>query len=342
MRSDADHPRGSDRPARPGPAATSSRDHPRGSDRPPSDRDRGSRRPSGPALPTGISAPAPPVRLRGRRATAVGLALSALAHVLAVVVYSFSTAPAGSPALPPASPPLPSPDGIEVVRLVEVEGQLPGDPTDPSEIETPDDPDVAPELQTFEDEGPRFPGRYRSAAERLRAVIDDPRLLNVLDPGPIEPTPEEALELRILAAIEAMNDSATAEAARARAALDWTHTDEDGGKWGVTPGRLHLGDITIPLPFGFGPPPDYDGDRAEMAFRLSDIDRAAGSTAARQSWKERAEVMRQRREARRQAEIEAKAKAEAETEAEEEEAEGEEGKPPPVIKPDTTRTTRSR
>lgn len=272
------------------------------------------------------------------------MALSALAHVLAVVVYSFSTAPAARPALPAVAVPPVSPGGIEVVRLVEIDGQPPGDPSDPNEIEAPDEPDVVPEVPTFEDEGPRFPERYRTAAERLRAVIVDPRLLDALEPGPIEPTPQEALELRILAAIEAMNDSATAEAARARAALDWTHTDEDGGKWGVTPGRLHLGDITIPLPFGFGPPPDYNGDRAEMAFRLSDIDRAAGSTAARQSWKERVEVMRQRREARRQAELEARAKAEAEAEEGEGEAEGEgeEGKPPPVIKPDTTGAARSR
>lgn len=276
---------------------------------------------------------------------AAGLALSALAHVLGVVVYSFSTGPAGPPASPTVAPPPASSGGIEVVRIVEIESQSPGDPTDPTEIDAPDEPDVVPELPTFEDEGPRFPARYRSAAERLRAVIDDPRLLDALEPGPIEPTPHEALELRIMAAIEAMNDSATAEAARARAALDWTHTDEDGGKWGVTPGRLHLGDITIPLPFGFGPPPDYNGDRAEMAFRLSDIDRAAGSTAARQSWKERIEVMRQRREARRQAEMEAKAEAEAEAEEEEgagEGEEGEEGKPPPVIKPDTTGVARSR
>ena len=262
---------------------------------------------------------------------AAGLVLSALAHVLLVVVYSFSTGPGDRPAVPVLPLPPVSSSGIEVVRILEIDGPLPVEPTDPTEIETPEDPDVAPELPSFEDPRLRFPERYRSAAERLRAGPVSPRLWRALDPAPIEPTPEEALELRLLAAIEAMNDSALAAAERERAALDWTHTDEDGGKWGVTPGRLHLGDITIPLPFGFGPPPDYNGQRAEAAFRFSDIDRAAGSLAARQSWKERAEVMKQRREERRRAELAERAEAEAEAEAEE-------GKPPPVIKPDTTRS----
>lgn len=275
-------------------------------------------------------------RRRGRRALAVGLALSAMAHLLGVVIYSFSTAPLTSPVRPVPPLPLPSPGGIEVVRIVEVDGSPPGDPSDPAEIESPQDPEVVPEVPTLEADFLRFPERYRSAAERLRAGPVSARLWRALDSEPIEPTPEEALELRLLAAIEEMNDSAAAQAERERAVLDWTHTDEDGGKWGVTPGRLHLGDISIPLPFGFGPPPDYSGDRAEMSFRLSDIDRAAGSLAARQSWKERAEVMRRRREARRRAELEAR--AESEEEESEKEGEGEEGKPPPVIKPDTTRS----
>ena len=282
--------------------------------------------------------PAPVHRRRGRGPLVVGLALSALAHVLAVVVYSFSTAPFDNPARPALPLPAEASDGIEVVRILELDGPPPGEPIDPTEIAAPEQPQVVPEVPSFEDEFPRFPEGYRSAAERLRAGPVSPRLWRALDAEPIEPTPEEALELRLLAAIEEMNDSAAAQAERERAALDWTHTDGDGGKWGVTPGRLHLGDITIPLPFGFGPPPDYNGDRAEAAFRFSDIDRAAGSLAARQSWRERAEVMRRRREARRRAELEARAEAEAASEAEGEEGEGEEGKPPPVIKPDTTRS----
>ena len=64
----------------------------------------------------------------------------------------------------------------------------------------------------------------------------------------------------------------------------------------MSPGKLHLGDLTIPLPFGFGPPPDFSGDRADWAFRTADIERAASTLAVRRSWEERREAMMKRRE----------------------------------------------
>lgn len=133
-----------------------------------------------------------------------------------------------------------------------------------------------------------------------------------------EPTPEEVARLLLLTALESMNDSAMIEAERAQRFTDWTYTDDDGGRWGVSPGRLHLGDLSIPLPFGFGPPPDYNGDQARRAFEFLDIDRAAGTRAVRESWKERLDAMRERRERQRA----------------EEQGEGGEGRP--VARPDTT------
>lgn len=243
-------------------------------------------------------------RARGRPLVA-GLALSALAHLLGLVAYSFSTGPAPEGPMLAARPATATPGGTQIVRLLEVGSSLSTDPQDPVQIEDPEQPAVQPQAPVLEDGLPEWtPLRYRSAAERLRAGDGDARLWMPLDPGLVELTAHEILELEIKIALEAMSDSAAAQAERARMALDWTRTDDDGNRWGVSPGRIHLGKITVPLPFGFGPPPDYSGDRADMAFRIADIDRAAGSIAARRSWKERAEIMRRRREERRKAEEE--------------------------------------
>ena len=234
------------------------------------------------------------------RSLYVGLAVSTLAHVLAIVLYPFLSGvrpdrPGGL-----IVPGVREVGGMRVLEIVEVATPEVEDPSDPVEIEDPGTPDVAPEMPDVGDEFEAYvPGRYRSAAERLRIGGGDPRLWHPIDPALVAPTPEEILRLRLAAAIEEANDSAFAEAERLAQSLDWTHTDEDGRKWGVSPGRIHLGDIEIPLPFGFGPPPDYNGDQADWAFRMTDIDRAAGTLAARMSWKERIEVMRMRREAQR-------------------------------------------
>lgn len=264
-------------------------------------------------------------RRPNRRALYVGLAVSALVHVLAVVIYPFF---AGVRPDRPGGliiPAVREVGGMRVLEIVEVTTPEVGDPSNPVDIEDPGTPDVTPEVPDIGDEFEVYiPGRYRSAAERLRIGGGDPRLWEAIDPALVAPTPEEILRLRLAAAIEEANDSAFAEAERLAQAMDWTYTDDDGNRWGVSPGTIHLGDTEIPLGnFGFGPPPDYNGDQADWAFRMLDINRAAGTLAARMSWKERIEVMRLRREAQR-----------AREEAERERA--------AVADPDTTSSARRR
>lgn len=264
-------------------------------------------------------------RRAGSRSLWVGLAFSALAHILLVVLYPFLGARGPDRAGVLVVPAVREVEGMRAVQIVEIPGADVGDPGDPVQIEDPGQPDVDAEAPDLEDEFEVYiPGRYPSPGERLRVGEGDPRLWQPIDPELLAPTPHELLQLRLAAAIESANDSAMAEAERLAESLDWTHTDDQGRKWGVSPGRIHLGDTEIPLPFGFGPPPDYNGDQADWAFRMADIDRAAGTVAVRMSWKERMEVMRRRREARR-----------AEEEAERE-------RPPPVVRPDTTGTSRRR
>ncbi len=264
-----------------------------------------------------------------RRRIVAGLVVSGLAHLLAIVLYPFFAAPypaglPGSLAPPPAS----EPGGMQVVRIVEVVTPVAEHPADPVEIKAPDEPEVDVEVARFGEETPVRLREYRSAAERLRLGPGDPRLWRPIDPALAAPTRDHVLETLLAVAIRDSNDSIAAAIEAARAATDWTHTDDQGRKWGVSPGRIHLGDLTLPLPFGFGPPPDYSGDRSEMAFRLLDIDRAASRAVVVQSWKERREAMKKRREElraqRRKGEDKGKGK------------DKEKGARPPVVGPDTT------
>ena len=263
-----------------------------------------------------------------RRAHFIALVASALLHILPIVLYPFFSGPRPADRPAPFRPPVGEAEGMRVVRIVEVrtpEVGDPGDPGDPVEVKGLEAPEVVAETPRFDDglriRFPEDPHRYRAAWERLRLGRGDRRLWHPVDPSRAAPTSEQILALRVAAAIEAGNDSAAAEAERARRALDWTHTDDDGRRWGVSPGRIHLGDLTIPLPFGFGPPPDYSGDRAEWAFRMADIERAAGTLAARQSWEDRRAVMKKRREELRA--LKEKEKEEGDLEL-------------PIVRPDTS------
>ena len=258
-----------------------------------------------------------------RRGVVTGLVVSALAHILLIVLYPFFTVPYPGGQSNPFPPlPAPEPTGIEVVQIVEIAAPETEAPPDPVEIESPEEPEVAVEVPDFDEETPVELHRYMSAAERLRLGPGDPRLWRPIDPELTAPSPEHVLETMLAIAIRESNDSIARAIEAARAATDWTHTDEDGKRWGVSPGKIHLGDITIPLPFGFGPPPDYSGDRAEMAFRLLDIERAASRGAVQRSWKERREAMKKRREELRALRQKDKGK--------------EKDAKPPVVKPDTT------
>ncbi len=242
-------------------------------------------------------------RSRPRRALALGFAVSALLHAALVAVYPFLAVdwPGGPASAPP--PREREAEGVRVVALVERPADAVGEPEDPAEIKSPAEPDATVDAPDLEDRvRARYPTPPASAGERLRLSEGDPRLWAPVRPELVRPTPQQLMELGLHAALEAASDSALAEAERAASAMDWTRTDEQGRTWGLSPGTIHLGDVEVPLPFGFGPPPDYNGDRTEWAFRMADIDRARSSLAARRSWRERVEAMRVRREERRAAE----------------------------------------
>ena len=154
------------------------------------------------------------------------------------------------------------------------------------------------------------PARSPTAAEVLRPKLGDARLWRSVDPALLELTEEEVLHLQLEGRLETWNDSVAEVRAREEEALDWTHTDEEGKRWGISPGKIHLGDTTIPFPFGFSAPPAGREQAARRQWEWDEIEAAAASGAIRATWKDRAAAIRARKEAERAIEL-ARQKAKA-------------------------------
>jgi hypothetical protein len=81
-------------------------------------------------------------------------------------------------------------------------------------------------------------------------------------------------------------------------------TDDQGNRWGVSEGKLHLGSLTLPLPVTFGSN-WWQRERSERrAWEDADILNNLNSQAARASWGERAKAIRERKERQRQEVVE--------------------------------------
>jgi hypothetical protein len=108
-------------------------------------------------------------------------------------------------------------------------------------------------------------------------------------------TDAERAQLRAYARIRALNDSIIAEIEAGRRATDWTWTDEQGRRWGISPGKLHLGGITIPLPLSTtGSREDRD-----LLREWQEIQAQAEQGAIDETFDERVEEIRARRDAER-------------------------------------------
>ncbi len=236
----------------------------------------------------------------------VSLGISALLHFLALILYSslliqlpsvtFFQGPSGQ---------LISPDGTELVNIREL-------PDDPDLEVLPPEEEPEPEVSQPPIEGATPGGEEApsggaqmegvpapTAAERLRPRAGDLRLWAPVDPEIIRLTEMEIMRLLLLAELEDAADSMALAEELARRAMDWTHTDEDGKRWGVSPGKIHLGDITLPMPFGFGASPWAREQSGNRVWAWDDIERGAARKGVQDVWKERAEAIRRRRDAER-------------------------------------------
>ncbi|MDR0788179.1 MAG: hypothetical protein LBG44_09995, partial [Gemmatimonadota bacterium] len=109
--------------------------------------------------------------------------------------------------------------------------------------------------------GAGAPGGAGGAGDALRPGYRDSRFYVM--PSPYVPdlrTDHEKYMEHFSARIDAVNDSLGIATNRNRTTSDWTYTDKDGKKWGLSPDGVHLGDLTIPR--ALLPLPGPTGDNA--------------------------------------------------------------------------------
>jgi hypothetical protein len=95
------------------------------------------------------------------------------------------------------------------------------------------------------------PGVRLSNAERLRLRFSDERLwVDPRDPLLFGERLERfaRADSAVRAILREWLDSLRLTDEQRRRALDWTY-EKDGKRWGISPEGIHLGDITIPIPF---------------------------------------------------------------------------------------------
>lgn len=241
-----------------------------------------------------------------RRVRWVAAGISLATHAIVILVYP-SLAPTRAPARNPTPVFVPSAeDGMQMVQLVEIVDVTPAAAPEP-EVETSPEPE---EAEPVEEAGAETvvvvveapASDPRTAAERLRPWMNDPEVWRPIDPELLDLTLEERARFEMAAVLALWIDSiTTAEAARV-AATDWTYTDEGGGRWGFSPGKIHLGNVTLPLPFNFGPDPSRINELRERDWEWMELQRGAIAAAVDQSWKDRRRAIRERMDAERAAE----------------------------------------
>ena len=234
-----------------------------------------------------------------RRALTVGIGASAALHVVVIMLYSVLMTQWGPPetVLGVDSPSRSSSD-MRVVRVVEIEFRdLTAEP-----------PEELPEAEVirleFADAGLPDPDPVelseppggRRAADVLRVRSSDTRLWREALPEAFELTEAQRMQLELTGKIEEWSDSVALALAAENALTDWTTTDDQGRRWGISPGQLHLGDVTLPLPFYFSGNSIQREQAARRAWEDQDILNGTNSQAVRSSWRERAEAIRRRRD----------------------------------------------
>lgn len=238
------------------------------------------------------------------RALRAGLAVSALVHLWVLAVYPRLVRVRDLESVPlPAAVPAARAEGMRAIGLVPVEGigmvPTPREPVTVAPVPGPSPGAAGRAPQVGESYGTGLVPPGPTAAERLQPRLQDRRIWAPLDRGINDLTAEQRIELELAGRIAEWQDSMTAVAEAERALTDWSRTDAQGRRWGVSEGQLHLGDVTVPLPFAFGTPVGRRDEIRQRAWEWEEITRGAASGEVRDSWKDRAMAIRERRDRER-------------------------------------------
>jgi hypothetical protein len=230
---------------------------------------------------------------RERRVLYVGLAVSVVLHGVVIGLASRWLEPVER-----------DPPRVVEPRVVELERALRAVAI--SETGVPEDaaPDVpeAPPPRPAERPAPvavpaeeeARPRARRTPAERLAPRIVEPGLWRPMVVLPRDPTIRDVQD-RVAQALEMLSDSLLAETERALRARDWTVEDAQGGRWGISPGKLHLGSVTVPLPIYF--PVDMEQEAQNRMWL--ELDMQADRAEFLESFDQRVRAIRERRDRER-------------------------------------------
>jgi hypothetical protein len=239
--------------------------------------------------------------LGSRRVRLTAFSISIALHLVAIVLYTSAMRVMTPEGL---TIPLDTEDraeqGVDLIQLLDIEDEEPAPPEEPEEIE---EVSVAGEVVR----PPSIPSPFRgelvppgpSAAERLRVTLLDARLWAEPPPEFYELSTEEREELLASARIVEWYDSVAAARAADARLTDWTFTDGQGGRWGVADGRIYLGDFAVPIPISFGTPVGKRDEVARRMWEFDEIQRQSQQYLILETWKERSEAIRARRDRER-------------------------------------------
>ena len=252
-------------------------------------------------------------RRRVRRVTLVAFTASVAIHALALALRFDAAVPDPGPAAVRRAPH----HGSVTTRLIDIV-TVPSQPVRDGSARRTLTPALEPRTPTTDvfvraGDSPRIGGGEGSdphdrLVDRILPRSHDPRLLGEPTRA-IAPSVDrlDATRTRIGGSIETLNDSTAAAAEADRRIMDWTRTDAQGNRWGISPGTVYLGASQLklcggnfnPADCGFVPPP---GQRELLKARLGTFN-AIRSQAERaeldRTFDERARAIRARGQASR-------------------------------------------
>lgn len=194
--------------------------------------------------------------------------------------------------------------GSVVLRLIDIDesanAERPEEPEEIEEVEAPEASTDNPVLQRIPSIILVPPGP--TPAERFMPNLGDARLWVEPPPEFYELTLEEREELLLADRIVEWYDSVALVRAAEERLTDWTFRDSDGKRWGVSDGRIYLGDIALPLPLSLGTPVGKREETNRRLWEFEEISRQSQRYLIEQTWKERSAAIRARKDRERAAE----------------------------------------